>query len=69
MIMVRSYGYKCVLPLHPGFDEGMKIKRATGNDEMESLSNERESHGTWRENPISAVRISPPPSLVTNPYD
>lgn len=35
------------------FDERMKIKRVAGNEEMESLSDERQSHGARRKNSVA----------------
>ena len=66
-----SYGWTLLqLPLNSFLDERVKIERITWNNQLKSLSDDRQPHGTRRQNPVTCW-VPPfvyPVSIVDNKH-
>lgn len=62
---IRNNSY---LPFNSLLYERMKIKGVAWDEEGESFSNERESHGARWQNAIGEFRVEASPKAVANPY-
>lgn len=67
MITARLFFGLCGVPFHPFADKWRNDRRGVRREELECLSNERETHGTrWESS--TALRVSPSVNPVADPY-